>query len=253
MYRAINELLRPYTLLILIVACCAVWAWRRRDSRWALRVLIVALVILLALSIPAISYLAFATLEAKTAPLAEVPADTEAIVVLSGGLWPPTPKQPRALPGEETMYRCLAAADLYRGRPCLVVVSGGTVERRDNEPPLAHVMSDFLVQLGVDADDMVLEDRSRTTYENALESQRMLQRLGRRRVVLVTDALHMPRAAACFRRVGLEVTEAPCHFITGKFDWKLGSFLPSAGAARGDERVLHEWLGIAWYWLKGRI
>jgi uncharacterized SAM-binding protein YcdF (DUF218 family) len=114
-------------------------------------------------------------------------------------------------------------------------------------------MSDFLAEVGVAPDDMVLEGRSTTTYENAVESERVLHQLGRRRVVLVTDALHMPRAAACFRRVGLEVTEAPCHFITGKFEWRLGKFLPSAGAARAEERVLHQWLGIVWYWLKGRI
>lgn len=253
MYRIVNEFLRPYTLLVLISACSGIWAHRRRESRWALQILLVSLFMLVVLSIPAVSYLTFLTLEARSSPLAEVPAGTEAIVVLSGGLWPPTPKEPRALPGEDTIYRCLATVELYRSRPCLVVVSGGITEPSGDAPPLAFVMSDFLVQLGVNADDIVLEDRSRTTYENAVESKQILQQLGRRRVVLVTEALHMPRAATCFRRVGLEVTEAPCHFITGRFEWAIDSFLPSPGAARGEERVVHEWLGILWYWLKDKI
>ncbi|HVA49535.1 MAG TPA: YdcF family protein [Pirellulales bacterium] len=253
MYRLLNELLRPYTLLLIVVAFSAVWAWRRRASRWAPRVLLAAVAGLLLPSIPAVSDLGFASLEAQTVPLTVLPADTAAMVVLSGGILPPTAKQPRALPGEDTLYRCLSAAELYRGKPCLVVVSGGTVAPEDGAPPVAEVMREFLVRLGVNSDDLLVEDRSTTTYENAVESRRVLERLGRRRIVLVTDALHMPRAAACFRHVGLEVTEAPCRFITGKSDWSPGRFLPSSGAARGSERVMHEWLGVVWYWLQGRM
>jgi uncharacterized SAM-binding protein YcdF (DUF218 family) len=73
------------------------------------------------------------------------------------------------------------------------------------------------------------------------------------RIVLVTEACHMIRASACFTKTGLAVTPAPCQFVTGGFQAGVSTFLPSSGAARGTEKVVYEWLGLAWYWLHGRI
>lgn len=253
MYHIINELLRPYVLVLVTMSGGAISAWRWRSSRWPLRISGAALICLVLMSTPAISYLAFATLESQTAPLAQLPANTEAIVVLSGALLPPTSKQLDALPATDTLYRCLAAAELYRRQRCLVLASGGTVDPDDGAPPLAQVMYTTLVGLGVASDDIVVEDKSTSTYENAVESKRILERLERRRIVLVTDASHMPRAAACFRHVGVEVIESPCRFVTGEFRCCISSLVPSPDAAQGIERVAHEWLGLAWYWLNGRI
>lgn len=254
MYLLLNELLRPYTVLLLAAAFFAVWGWRRRTSRWAMRLLLADLAVLLLLSLRAVSHLGLATLECQTAPLpAGAADDCQAIVVLSGALLPPHRNQPHALPAEDTLYRCLKAAEVYRQRPLAMIVSGGRVDSADDAPPLAAVMRDLLLELGVASADLAMEDRSTTTYENAVYCQRLCAQRGERRIVLVTDASHMPRAAACFRSVGLQVTEAPCHFITGRRDDRVSSFLPSAGAARESDRVVHEWLGLVWYWFKGRI
>ena len=67
------------------------------------------------------------------------------------------------------------------------------------------------------------------------------------RVVLVTQAFHMPRAVRLFRSAGLEVVPAPTNFITGG-DTVIGplSFVPRINALRNSYYALHEWLGIAW-------
>src|SRR5207302_1379541 len=80
------------------------------------------------------------------------------------------------------------AAEMYRqGPPCPVLVSGGKVDPDSPEPPCARVMREFLLHQGVAASDLIEEDASRSTYENAVESARLLGARGLRKVLLVTD------------------------------------------------------------------
>jgi uncharacterized SAM-binding protein YcdF (DUF218 family) len=153
----------------------------------------------------------------------------------------------------DSIYRCLHAASLYRERgPCLVVACGGVVREDWDAPPLAHLMRDFLIQAGVRPDDIRLEDASKTTYENAAYCRPLLESLKIDEIVLVTDALSMPRAARCFQRQGLHVKPQSC-CASSCPDFSLESFWPSPQAAMLVQAVWHEWLGLAWYRVKGRI
>jgi uncharacterized SAM-binding protein YcdF (DUF218 family) len=255
MYDVVVELAQPHTLLVLLAALALVRHWRRRGEQvrrpWALLGLLTALAVL---STPAVAHLALLTLEGRYPPLAQRPADAEAIVVLAAGLLPPEGPRTEAEMDEDTLHRCLHAARLYRqGAPCRVLVSGGKVGPDEPGPACAVLMGDFLRQLGVKASDLLREDRSRTTYENARESAVLLERHGLRRVVLVTDAVDMYRAELCFRKQGVAVIPSPCHYRATRFRPSLFAFLPSAGAVRGVQRVWHEWVGSAWYWFHGRI
>jgi uncharacterized SAM-binding protein YcdF (DUF218 family) len=144
--------------------------------------------------------------------------------------------------------RVLEAARLWReGRAPLVVACGGTL---DGTPPEASSLAALLQFLGVAPDAILEEQRSRNTHENAVEAWRVLEPRGARRILLVTSALHMPRAAALFRAQGFEVVPAPT-------DWlivdpgprsRLGAaltFLPNAESLSVTTRALREWLGLA--------
>jgi uncharacterized SAM-binding protein YcdF (DUF218 family) len=197
--------------------------------------------------------LSHALLQSAYRPLTERPAGAT-IVVLSGYAVPRDPHRPRPELGRDTLYRCLHAAELYHaGPPCPIVVSGGIVNPAADMPPLAHLMRDFLVKLGIPREEVIVEDRSTTTYENAVECARILADRGASDIVLVTDASHMARAQRCFQKVGLQVTPAPCQMQDAEFEWSLAAFLPDAEAADSTEDALHEFLGLAWYKLKGRI
>jgi uncharacterized SAM-binding protein YcdF (DUF218 family) len=255
MYRLANELLHPYTLLLLIMAVVMVKLWRRpSESRRRLLCITLPFLLLILISTPAVSHLAFATLEHRFTPLVELPSDTDAIVVLAGWVLPRNANRPNPILADDSLYRCLHAAELYRrSGPCLIVLSGGTVNPAEDSMPVADAMRDFLLQLGIASKDLLVENRSTTTYENAVECHKLVQERQLQHVVLVTEADHMARAVACFRKTGLRVTPAPCQFVTGQFELRLSTFLPSPGAARGTEKVFHEWLGLAWYWFQGRI
>lgn len=255
MYHLVVDLLRPYTLLCLLMGAALVNLWsRRRETRGRLLCLTVPFVALVLLSLPAMSYLLLGTLEWRYPPVTQRPANVEAIVVLSAGIRPPDAVRTRAELDPDSLYRCLHAAEVYhQGPPCPVLLSGGKVDPEAPGPPTAELMRDFLLKLGVNAADLITETQSRTTYENAAQCRTLLEPRGIHRIVLVTDATHLLRALLCFRKQPIEVIPSGCQYRATHLDYKLTNFLPSSDAALNCQRAIHEWLGAVWYWIHGRI
>lgn len=255
MYEIVNLFLRPFTILILLEAFALVRLWRRRRETSAhLWLATIPFVLLILISSPAVSYSSFASLESALQPLIRRPDETQALVVLAGSMSASNAKRPEPELTIDSIYRCLHAAELYhRGPRCPIMLSGGHAPHEPDSPPLSHLMREFMVKLGVEADDLLVEDRSTTTYENAVQCYKLLDARQVRRIVLVTDASHMKRAASCFASVGFTVVPAPCSFRTGRFDVRLSEFIPTPDAAVGVDEAAHEWLGLVWYWLHGRL
>jgi uncharacterized SAM-binding protein YcdF (DUF218 family) len=252
MYHLVVELLQPFVLLYLLAGLVLLKLWRqRREQRRLLLILMAVFCALFLCSTPLVSYLALGSLEWSYPPREHRPEDAQAIVILAGYVRPADGVRRRPELGQDTLYRCLEGAELYhQGQPCPVLVSGGRVE--DTQPLFAPLMRDFLVKLGVPATDVLVEDRSRTTWENAVESQKLLAQQGIRKILLVTDAAHLLRAERCFRNQGMEVVPWGCRYRATVFSLELRNFLPNPGGGAGLLDASHEWLGLAWYWLRGR-
>jgi uncharacterized SAM-binding protein YcdF (DUF218 family) len=91
------------------------------------------------------------------------------------------------------------------------------------------------------------ESQSRDTAGNARLLAPLLQRDGVQRIALVTDAWHMPRAAAAFEKAGLIVTPAPMGYVLPVQQRPAGVDALRARPARVPQ-VLHEWLALAvWF------
>ena len=255
LYRFLVALLQPYPLLYLLTLVALVRLWRNyRVLRRRLLVPIVLLAMLGFVSLPVVGHLALGSLEWRYPPHDEVPEDAGAIVVLSGYVRPPSEAVPEVELGTDTLLRCLHALELYKAQPRPVLVSGGKVDPRTPGPTLAQAMGDFLVRQGVKKDDLLMEERSTTTYENAVLSSDILTQRGINKIVLVTSTSHMGRGERCFRTLGFRVVASACDYHTTWFSWSPNDFLlPSPRAALEVESACHEWLGIAWYWLQGRI
>ena len=98
------------------------------------------------------------------------------------------------------------AAEAYRRLHLPVAVSGGRVRgARESEAGLMRAALDTQFSVPV----MWVEDRSQTTYENALLTQRLLHPAGIDTVIVVTQAWHMPRALWSFERVGIHALPWP--------------------------------------------
>jgi uncharacterized SAM-binding protein YcdF (DUF218 family) len=146
------------------------------------------------------------------------------------------------MPDIQTTERCRHAAWIYGKTRLPVLISGAEV---------TITMRELLLGAGLPGEMIWTEDRSHSTHENALFSAQILRRHGVRRVVLVVDARSMFRAAACFRREGIEVVAAPSRFryLSASVD----DWLPGWKAVQGNEMTLHETLGLLWYRLRGWI
>lgn len=250
------RLLHPYAPLVILLglAIARLW-WKGRLSRSQRVAITIPYVLLFAMSLPAVAFLAFASLEWPYAPLDRRPEGTEAIVILSGYVAPPTKQRDYAIPAPDTLARCLHGAALFRqGEPCWVIVSGGKADASQPGPTLAESMTDVLVSHGVQEEHILLEDRSGNTYENAVESARLLKERKIEKIILVTDAASLLRAERCFQRQGIDVIPSGCRYRSfGGFPFSLEAFLPSVDAAGDVSEAWHEWLGLAWYWLRDRI
>jgi uncharacterized SAM-binding protein YcdF (DUF218 family) len=174
--------------------------------------------------------------------------DVQAIVVLSSTVDKPVRERPYPLPDFQTYERCKFAAWLYTHWQAVPVVTSGGGSRQH---PFSVTMREILEQNGVPGSMIWTEERSRSTHENALYSAEILSRHGITKVALVVDASSMPRAAACFRKAGIEVIAAPSEFR--ELETFRDEILPSWKALRQNEITLHETLALGWYWIRGWI
>jgi uncharacterized SAM-binding protein YcdF (DUF218 family) len=234
----------PFSVAGLMLLAIVLWPGVPRRPR---ALCAVALVLLWGGGCRLVSERVAASLEDRTAPLAAAEAPADAIVVLGGGVMPAIP--PRTTPElSDAGDRVLEAARLWRaGRAPIVLACGGSL---DGTPPEANDLATLLRFLGV-APDAILQDvHSRNTRENAVEARKLLEPIGARRILLVTSALHMPRAAALFRGAGFEVVPAPTDWLIVDAGSRSGlsavlSMLPNVESLAVTTRALREWLGIA--------
>jgi uncharacterized SAM-binding protein YcdF (DUF218 family) len=240
--RVIESLLLPPASALLLLALGTLVRWRWRRCGRTLQVL--AIVWLWAASTPAVGGALLHSLQTDPALPAtgQLPA-ADAIVVLSAEADRRGLEYGGAVIGPMTMQRLRYGAHLHRRTKVPLLVSGGVPA--PGAPSLAAMMATAADgELGVPV--RWLEGDSADTRENARCSARLLARDGARRILLVTSAWHMPRAASCFRREGLEVIAAPTGFRGPAFDgWT--SLLPSVGGLRDTCLALHEWGGRAYY------
>ena len=109
---------------------------------------------------------------------------------------------PGGRPSERLRRRVALGVSLYRQAAApLLVMSGGGADGITE----ASVMRDLACEAGVPETALLTEMEARNTFENAAHTARLLHGIGMRRIVLVTDRAHLPRASRMFRRAGLDV------------------------------------------------
>lgn len=237
----LGTLLLPPANALLLLALAGVF----RKRRWSFGLAVFAGLLMLVQCLPIVSGALMATLENRAGPVLTVAKDAQAIVVLGSGLNIAAEEYGGDTANDRSLVRLRYGAALARRYHLPVLVSGGlplTAQRAE-----AEVIGDIMErEFGVPV--RWRETRSRDTADNARMSAKVLRDAGIHRVVLVTQAFHMPRAQRLFAATGLEVLPAPTDFksrndnTTTSVDW-----LPQAKALHNSYYALHEWLGIAWF------
>lgn len=161
----------------------------------------------------------------------------DAIVILGGGAYN------TGILKEDSTKRLLTGFVLHKQTDLSIILSGGA---SIGSLPEAEVMKELLLTLGVDKGKIYTEVNSRDTKENAQEVKKLCERLGCKKIILVTSAYHMKRAVLSFQKAGLEVVPYPTDF---KRDMKynLYSLLPKMSVFADSYKALREYLGLVWY------
>ena len=142
------------------------------------------------------------------------------------------------------------AAQLYlAGRAPKVLLSGGALEGDVSE---ARGMAHAIRQQGVPETALILENSSRTTYENAAMTEDQLKARGIGKILLVTSALHMPRAMAAFAKQGVVAIAAPAPpQIVPPTDGSLSLWVPDQRTFDASRSIIKEYAGLFVYRLRG--
>ncbi|KQY52459.1 YdcF family protein [Lysobacter sp. Root494] len=173
-------------------------------------------------------------------PEASLPS-ADAIVVLGGASRYWWLQREDVDPWELGSSRLAAGARAWLSkRAPIVILTGGRGGRDASE---AARMKTAIQRLGVPASVLVLEERSRNTEDNAINTARLAHPLGVRRILLVTSALHMPRAMLLFERQGFEVTPVPVPEKGHRQTWR-ERWLPSPSALWRSGRALKEYVAL---------
>jgi uncharacterized SAM-binding protein YcdF (DUF218 family) len=239
--------IQPLTFSCLMLLLAGLIYMRRTKRIWLAAT---GLFVTFLLTWPPVDWLLSRPLESGY-PVQPFPSgNAQAIVVLSSSIDAARYERPYVLPDEDTYRRCEHAAWLYKSWKALpVLASGGTHSKR--RPPVAAIMRELLARAGVPDNNILVEDASLSTYENALFSTAILRRQGITHIALVVEASSMPRAIAAFERQGIQATPAPCSFR--RLGTLLTEVIPSWTSLRRNEGTLHEVLGLMWYKMRGRI
>lgn len=171
------------------------------------------------------------------------------IVVLGGGHISDPQIPITAQISDESLVRLIEAIRLYRQVPGgKLVLSGGKAFDPVSD---AEVMAKVASGLGVNKQDIILEEESKDTKDQARQIKKIV---GGDRFVLVTSASHMPRAISLFKRQGMNPIPAPTgHLVRKPQGFDPISFYPTSRGLHKIERAMHEYLGIAWARLRGQI
>jgi uncharacterized SAM-binding protein YcdF (DUF218 family) len=176
----------------------------------------------------------------------------DVIILLGGGMINQVPDlSGQSAPAASTIRRIVAAVRLYQRVPLPIIVSGGRVYD-DADTAVAGVAKRFLVDLGVPADRIIVEDRARDTAQNARLTTAICRQRGFSRPILLTAAYHLKRARTAFDAAGLPVTPFPAYYLGARnmvYSWQ--HLLPRAGVLRISSSALHENLGLLYYRLIG--
>jgi uncharacterized SAM-binding protein YcdF (DUF218 family) len=173
-----------------------------------------------------------------------------AVFALASNLWAPV----RALITQALEQRFARASDIQSDKVAGIIALGGSHDRIVEAVRLAHEYPKtklvitgappedeaYALAQGFSNDRLIIEPNATSTFENAVYSRRLLAPDRNKTWLIVTSAIHMPRAIGAFREAGFSVEPWPV------FD--------QSGNGRSSSRpTMHEVFGLLGYWVLGRI
>jgi len=148
--------------------------------------------------------------------------------------------------------RLISAIELYKlGKIKKIIISGGNGELINNGMKESESSKSFMINMGIESKDILLENSSRNTMENAKSTAVLMGIDINQKSLLITSAGHMKRAKFCFNKNNFNIDCYPTDItnsdITLTVDYL---FIPNIDALEKWEILIHEWIGYIVYRIK---
>jgi uncharacterized SAM-binding protein YcdF (DUF218 family) len=251
--KIISRLFFPVPVICELFLVGVVLLWFTRRQKAGKILITIGTGLLLMLSIATVSGSLLRTLEQRYPPLnlSSLPAELTKsssgifIVVLGSGYSPDPSVDRNSHLSQDGLARLIKGVEIWREvKTGKLILSGGP-------PAAAQAMKDVAISLGIPQQEIILEEKSRNTEQEARFIKPMV---GSTPFILVTSASHMPRAMGLFQKLGMHPIAAPTDYLAktgGPFS--PDEFYPGAGGLSEAERAVYEYLGMAWEKLRGQI
>jgi uncharacterized SAM-binding protein YcdF (DUF218 family) len=151
-----------------------------------------------------------------------------------------------------TADRFIQAVKLYKlGKIKNILISGGNGKEDQKSFREGAWVKGELKAIGIPDTVIYVEDRSNNTSDNAFYAKQILDSLKLiPPYLLITSALHMPRALLLFKKSGIPIVPFPCNYTAGRGSFSYWSFVPQPSILLGWDPYLKETAGYLWYKLK---
>lgn len=244
-------LLQPglWLTLLLVGGTALLWTRWRRAGRW---IVTAATVFIAAVAVLPLGLYMIGPLEDRFPVVRELAGPVHGIVVLGGAVQQHVTRyrgQPALTGGAERMTEFVALA--RRFPQARLVFSGGSGLLFDPAAKESETARLFFAQMGIAPARILFEADSRNTYENAVYTFRLVRPKPGERWVLVTSAMHMPRAVGVFRKAGWTPVPYPVDFQTYGPD-QAGFGINMLSGLVTLSVGLREWAALAAYRILGR-
>jgi len=243
----------PSNLLVSLILLGLVLALFERLRRFGIGMSLVVTLATLALGLLPIASYILIPLEERFPPFRDDGRPVDGIILLGGAVEASDSVSRGSIVANESAERVLDTIRLAHRHPnARILISGGGGTVFGDGATEAPIIADYFKSIGIDPARILVEDRSRTTAENAVYSRELAKPKEGERWLLVTSAWHMPRAVGVFEKVEFPVVPYPVDFRTAG---GARTHRPFAFVSEGLRRLdiaTKEWAGLIAYRATGR-
>jgi uncharacterized SAM-binding protein YcdF (DUF218 family) len=251
--KLLDIFLSPYTWGLVLLGAAVPWRaraarkWRRRRYLGA-----AGLAILLVASSAPVANAVQWRLEHATVGTYREDVVYDAVVLLGGVVEEDASASSGQPSYNDNVERLVITYRLLReGKARVAIVSGATINPKLAAFGEAVMLARQLEEWGIAKDRIIIEDRALNTRDNAVYSERIVRERGFERVLIVTSAFHMLRAAECFAAVGMKVDTLPVDFRARERGVPLGDWIPRAQSLAVTSAMMREVFGRLVYRVQG--
>lgn len=249
--KILDLLVSPLIWIIII----AIWALVTKNKIRSRRILIATVLLLLFFTNPFISERVMNAWEIAPRPASTLSKTYDVGIVMGGSMRYFDSRAGRVV-YSSSVDRMLQAMQLYHdGHIRKILLTGGSGFVNFQEWKESGLIADVLLKSGVKPEDIILENNSRNTYENAIFTTDILRKENYgSSYLLITSASHMRRSMACFTKAGVKTTPFAADPRSGSGIYTPDKLIqPDSEVLVSWDSLIHEWVGMVMYKLMGYI